>query len=174
MLRPMNVLIVGVVLLCAAPADAMMNVSCEMKFDMKGWSVFYRTASGEGTITCNNGQRAKVTLEARGGGLTFGRRQITDAIGKFSEVSNIRDLYGVYAQAEAHAGAGKSTTAQVVTKGEISLAIAGTGTGVDVGVAFGRFEIIEVETVDGPPPPPPPAEPAEDATEPQPPAEEEA
>ncbi len=39
----------------------------------------------------------------------------------------------------------------MVTKGEVSLAIAGTGTGIDVGVAFGRFEIIEVQTLDAAP-----------------------
>lgn len=132
----------------AAPAAV---TDCEMRFDMKGWSAFYRTASGDGTITCANGQSARVRLEARGGGVTFGRRQLRGATGKFTPVADIRELYGTYVQGEAHAGAGKTTTATVVTKGEVSLAIAGTGTGIDVGVAFGRFEIIEVQTLDAPP-----------------------
>ncbi|MCZ7652252.1 MAG: hypothetical protein M5U13_14235 [Thermoanaerobaculia bacterium] len=130
----------------ALPAPAAALTDCEMRFDMKGWSAFYRTASGEGTITCTNGQRAEVRVESRGGGVTFGRRQLRDATGKFTSVADIRDLFGAYAQGEAHAGAGKSSAATVVTKGDISLAIAGTGTGVDVGIAFGRFEIIEVKT----------------------------
>ena len=134
------------VLALSAPAAALTD--CEMRFDMKGWSAFYRTASGQGTITCTNGQRAEVRVEARGGGVTFGRRQLRDAIGKFTPVAGIRDLFGAYAQGEAHAGAGKSAAATVVTKGDISLAIAGTGTGVDVGIAFGRFEIIGVKTRD--------------------------
>lgn len=124
----------------AAPASSP-DVSCEITFDMEGWSFFYRTATGEGVISCNNGQRADVKLEARGGGLTFGKRRISDAKGKFSEVRDISELFGSYAQAEAHAGAVKSSTAQVVTKGEVSLAIAGTGQGIDVGVAFGKLTI---------------------------------
>ncbi|HSM50340.1 MAG TPA: hypothetical protein VLA75_02960 [Thermoanaerobaculia bacterium] len=132
----------------ALPAPAAALTDCEMHFDMKGWSAFYRTASGKGTITCTNGQRAEVRIESRGGGVTFGRRQLRDATGKFTPVTDIRDLFGAYAQGEAHAGAGKSAAATVVTKGDISLAIAGTGTGVDVGVAFGRFEIIAVKTHD--------------------------
>lgn len=132
----------------ALPAPAAALTECEMRFDLEGWSAFYRTASGEGTITCTNGQGAEVRIESRGGGVTFGRRQLRDATGKFTPVADIRDLFGAYAQGEAHAGAGKSAAATVVTKGDISLAIAGTGTGVDVGVAFGRFEIIEVKTHD--------------------------
>lgn len=112
---------------------------------MEGWSFFYRTATGEGVISCSNGQRAKVKLEARGGGLTLGKRRITGAKGKFSEVRDVSELFGSYAQAEAHAGAVKSSTAQVVTKAEVSLAIAGTGQGIDVGVAFGKLTIAPVE-----------------------------
>ena len=29
------------------------KVDCKMKFTMSGWSVFYKRASGTGTITCN-------------------------------------------------------------------------------------------------------------------------
>jgi hypothetical protein len=42
---------------------------------------------------------------------------------------------------EAHAGAVKSSTAQVVTKGEVSLTVSGTGRGSDVGVVVGNFII---------------------------------
>ena len=42
---------------------------------------------------------------------------------------------------KAHAGAGKSAHAQVVTKGDISLALSGKGEGWDVGIAFGNFII---------------------------------
>ena len=130
---------VAVAALLAIPAQA--ATKCEMTFTMSGWSAFYKTSSGTGTIKCDNGQTAKVKVSSKGGGITFGRSKIKDAIGKFTEVDSINDLFGSYGQGEAHAGAGKSAKASVVTKGDISLAIAGKGTGVDVGIAFGKFTI---------------------------------
>ena len=103
--------------------------------------MFYKTASGSGTISCNNGQSMKVKIRAKGGGLTFGKQTITDGRGRFTEVHSISDLLGTYAQGGAHAGAVKSAAAQVVTKGDISLALAGKGEGVDIGVDFGKFVI---------------------------------
>jgi hypothetical protein len=127
------------VLFGAVPAPA--GTVCEMTFTMSGWSAFYKTSSGTGVIKCDNGQKAKVNVSSKGGGITFGRSKIKDAIGKFTEVDDISDLFGSYGQGEAHAGAGKSAKASVVTKGDISLAIAGKGTGVDVGISFGKFTI---------------------------------
>ncbi|MDX1582816.1 MAG: hypothetical protein R3338_04375 [Thermoanaerobaculia bacterium] len=114
---------------------------CEMSFELSGWSLFYKTASGEGTIECDNGQTADVLLKSKGGGITFGKSRIEDGIGKFTEVDDISDLYGTYVQAEAHAGAAKSAKASAMTKGEVSLSLAGKGEGVDLGVAFGKFVI---------------------------------
>ena len=128
-----------VLLLFTLPAFA--GTTCEMTFTMSGWSAFYKTSSGTGVIKCDNGQKAKVKLSAKGGGITFGRSKIKDGIGKFTEVDSITDLFGSYGTGEAHAGAGKSAKAAVVTKGEISLALAGKGTGVDVGISFGKFTI---------------------------------
>jgi hypothetical protein len=122
----------------AAPAAA---AKCEMKFVMKGWAAFYKTASGSGTITCDNGQTATVNLNARGGGLEAGKSRIDDGTGKFSEVSDIRELFGTYVSGSASAGAGKSAEAGVVTKGDISLALAGHGSGIELGVSFGKFTI---------------------------------
>lgn len=119
------------------------NVDCELRFDLSGWSAFYKRSSGTGTITCNNGQSMRVRLEARGGGISFGKSRIENGVGEFSGVADIRELLGGYASAEAHAGAGRSAKGQVVTKGEISLALSGTGKGWDVGVAFGSFVISE-------------------------------
>jgi hypothetical protein len=114
---------------------------CEMSFSMSGWSAFYKTMSGQGTVRCDNGQSMRVTLSARGGGLTFGKSSIENGRGEFSGVRDIAEILGSYASAEAHAGAVKSTRAQVVTKGEVSLALSGTGRGWDLGVAFGSFTI---------------------------------
>ena len=117
------------------------SVDCKLKFTMSGWSAFYKRADGTGTITCNNGQSMAVKLSARGGGLSAGKSTIRDGTGEFSGVQTIDDVLGSYASAEAHAGAVKSSKAQVVTKGEISLALAGTGDGWDLGIAFGKFTI---------------------------------
>ena len=131
--------IAAVAVMIAAPAQA--GTVCQMTFTMSGWSAFYKTSSGTGVIKCNNGQKAKVKLSAKGGGVTCGRSKIKDGIGKFTEVDSITDLFGSYGTGEAHAGAGKSAKAAVVTKGDISLALAGKGTGVDVGISFGKFTI---------------------------------
>lgn len=127
----------------AAPARAAeaKKIDCEMTFSLKGWSAFYKTSKGEGTVTCDNGQTFHVAIKITGGGLTFGKSEIKKGMGKFSEVSSIDQLFGSYANAEAHAGAVKSSTAQVVTKGEVSLALSGVGAGWDLGVDFGKFTI---------------------------------
>lgn len=127
-------------LLLAISIPAFADTKCHMKFNLSGWSAFYKTASGSGTITCDNGQSARVNLSSKGGGITFGRSKI-EATGTFTDVDGISELFGTYVQSEAHAGAGKSTKASAMTKGEVSLSIVGTGKGVDVGIAFGKFTI---------------------------------
>lgn len=143
MTRPAGILVVfATALLLSSPsAQARGQIDCTLRFSMAGWSVFYKTASGEGTVSCDNGQRMAVRISAKGGGLSFGKSRITDGRGEFSGVHDIRDVLGTYATAEAHAGASKSAKAQAMTKGEVSLALAGKGTGWDIGVAFGKFVI---------------------------------
>ena len=129
-------------LLALAPAaQAAGNVDCKLRFNLEGWSAFYKTAKGTGTITCDDGSSLPVSISAKGGGITFGKSKIENGVGEFSGVSSIRETLGTYAAAEAHAGAVKSSKAQVMTKGEVSLALAGTGQGWDLGVAFGNFVI---------------------------------
>src|SRR5688572_21001268 len=106
-------------LVCAAPVNAA-ELKCTLSFTMKGWSAFYKTSSGKGTIKCANGQRFNVKLSAKGGGLTVGKSSIEDGHGEFSSVASVDELLGSYISAEAHAGAVKSTKAQVMTKGEVS------------------------------------------------------
>lgn len=125
----------------AAPAAEPGEIECEMKFSLKGWSVFYKTAEGAGTVECSNGQKAAVRLKVKGGGITFGKSEITNGTGKFSDLKDIEEIFGGYVAAEAHAGAGKSTQASVYTKGEVSLALLGTGRGVNVGWDFGKLTI---------------------------------
>lgn len=114
---------------------------CKLTFTLRGWSIAYKTAKGSGTITCDNGQSARVTLSTKGGGFTVGESTIDNGKGEFSEVGSIDELFGSYATADASAGAVKSSTAQVLTKGNVSLALSGTGRGWDVGISFGAFRI---------------------------------
>lgn len=133
-------LLAGLALLPSAAARAG-DISCSMTFQLSGWSVFYKTATGSGTVTCSNGQSMHVKLRAKGGGLTFGKTRIDHGIGKFTGVYSIADIKGHYANAEAHAGAEQSADAQVVTKGSVSLALSGRGKGWNLGIAFGAFII---------------------------------
>lgn len=117
------------------------DISCKMTFSLSGWSVFYKTAKGSGTVHCSNGQSMHVTLRAKGGGLTFGKTRIDNGIGKFSGVYDIHEVLGHYANAEAHAGAAKSAGAQALTKGSVGLVLSGKGEGWNLGLAFGAFII---------------------------------
>jgi len=138
-LAPLLLLVVGASQ--PVPAQAAADISCTMKFTMKGWSAFYKTSDGQGTVKCSNGETVKVKLSAKGGGLTVGKSSIEDGNGQFSGIASIDELFGSYIAAEAHAGAVKSSGAQVMTKGEVSLALSGTGRGFDLGVSFGALTI---------------------------------
>ena len=125
----------------AAPAAAAGDVSCRLDFDMTGWSVFFKSATGSGRVSCSNGQSTVVRIRAKGGGLTVGKSRIRGARGEFSGVRDLREVLGTYVALEAHAGAVKSSQAQAMTKGDVSFALAGTGDGWDLGVAVGSFTI---------------------------------
>jgi hypothetical protein len=114
---------------------------CTMDFTLKGWSAGYKTARGEGTISCDNGQTAQVRIHSVGGGLTAGKSAVRDGRAKFTQVADIGELFGDYASADAAAGAGESSQAQALIKGEVSLSLTGKGTGVELGVSFGKFTI---------------------------------
>ena len=137
-----SITLVALLALAATPAaHAAGNVDCKLRFNLSGWSAFYKTAKGNGTITCDDGSSRAVRISAKGGGITFGKSTIENGTGEFSGVHNINETLGTYAAAEAHAGAVKSSKAQVMTKGDVSLALAGAGQGWDLGVAFGNFVI---------------------------------
>ena len=142
MKRPATMLAATLLLAVLAPsAYATGPINCTMSFNLSGWSVFYKTASGTGTVNCSNGQSMSVRINAKGGGLTFGRSRIRNGRGEFSGVNNISEVLGTYATAEAHAGAVRSSKAQAMVKDDVALALAGTGEGWDIGVAFGKFVI---------------------------------
>ncbi len=143
-----NIVITGVIILqlfvfatVFAADKTKTTAKCHMDFNLKGWSIFYKTAEGNGRVTCSNGQHANVKINVTGGGLTFGKMEILDGKGRFSEVLNIDEIFGAYLAAEAHAGAVKSVQASVYTKGEISLAMTGSGRGINIGIDLGKLEI---------------------------------
>ncbi len=138
MLRPLALAAAIALAAFATPSQA--RTVCHLDFRMSGWSAFYKTAEGTGRVTCDNGQVARVKVSTKGGGLTVGKSSIKGT-GEFSSVRNINEVFGGYANAEAHAGVDKSSTAQVMTKGEVSLSLAGIGKGWDLGIAFGAFHI---------------------------------
>ena len=117
------------------------ELDCKLSFSLTGWSLIYKHAQGHGVVRCADGKSMRVNIDAKGGGLTAGKSHIDNGTGKFSDVHHIGDVLGTYAQGEASAGVVKSSTAQVLTKGTVSLALAGTGQGVDLGISFGGFTI---------------------------------
>jgi hypothetical protein len=144
MILGLSALVLSLAVVASVGADAKNTTVCNMDYTLKGWSAFYKTSSGSGTITCENGQTANVKISAKGGGLTAGKSEVREGHGKFSEVANIKELFGSYVNASAAAGAVKSSEAQALTKGDVSLALAGKGTGVELGVSFGKFTITRV------------------------------
>jgi len=124
-----------------APVASAGMTSCRLKFDLEGWSIIYKYAKGSGRITCSNGQAADVRIVTHGGGATLGTHKVIGGRGKFSSVADIKDLYGGYAEADVHAGAGGAATARVMMKSNVNLTLAATGQGINLGVAFGSFRI---------------------------------
>lgn len=125
----------------AGAGAAERDLDCKLRFSLSGWSALYQHAEGSGTVVCENGQSIPVRITAKGGGLTVGKSHIDHGTGKFTDVRAISDVLGHYAQGEMHVGLVKSGTAQVLTKGSVSLALAGAGEGVDVGLVVGEFSI---------------------------------
>lgn len=142
-----RILVLGALALVAASAvyttraQAANQIDCKMRFDLTGWAAIYKHAEGHGTITCSNGRSFQVNIVTVGGGLTAGKYKVSDGTGTFSSVYDTDELFGSYAQGEANAGVVKSSMAQALTKGNVSLALAGKGQGVNLGVSFGKFTI---------------------------------
>jgi hypothetical protein len=133
-------------LLCGSASTVFAKpTKCHIRYTLKGWAVVYESSSGSGTITCDNGQSAKVVLKSKGAGVAFGKETILDGEGAFSEVGDISELFGHYVALATDAGSGKAADSQVMTKGEISLALAGKGKGMEVAIAFGDFDITKAE-----------------------------
>src|SRR5690242_19889017 len=66
-----------------AAAAGSNTMTCRMDFTLSGWSAIYSTATGAGTVKCSDGQTLAVSIDAKGGGLTVGKYQLTDGQGRF-------------------------------------------------------------------------------------------
>ena len=128
-------------ILLAAPAVSAEMIKCRMTYNLKGWSFLYKTSKGSGHITCSNGQAADVSIVTHGGGVTFGTSEVIGGKGVFSSVRDIRDVYGSYAEVDAHGGAGAAGDARFMIKGNVNLSLSGPGEGISAGFAFGSFKI---------------------------------
>jgi hypothetical protein len=117
------------------------ETKCRLNFNLKSWSIFYKSGKGHGKITCDNGQSVSVRLRSHGGGVTFGKNEIIDGHGSFTHVRDIGELFGGYAASEAHAGVHASAGAQALWNGHIGLTLSGTGKGWDLGFSFGKLKI---------------------------------
>jgi hypothetical protein len=122
-------------------AHAGSDINCRLDYNLTGWSLVYKQTTGTGRVTCDNGQSMPVRVSAKALGLTAGKWQIDNGKGRFTDVHNIREVLGRYAQASANAGVIKSGEAQVLSKGNVSLALAGGGEGINLGVDIGAFRI---------------------------------
>lgn len=127
------------------PARADAELDCKLRFELTTWSAIYKHAEGSGTVSCEDGSSMQVKIVAKGIGLTAGKSHIDNGRGKFTDVYKMGDVLGDYVQAEAHAGVVKSGTAQVLTKGTVSLALAGDGEGVNLGIDVGKFTISRLD-----------------------------
>ena len=121
----------------AEPAE----LSCTLQYQVKGWSAIVKVADGEGTVSCADGASKAVAIKMRSVGATAGKSQIDHGAGKFTHVHTIDDVLGTYAQSEVHGGVAKSASAQVLTKGTVSLALAGAGEGLDLGLTVGEVTL---------------------------------
>jgi hypothetical protein len=122
-------------------AEGSAELDCKLTFSLSTWSAIYKHSEGHGIVTCENGKSMHVNIVANGAGLTAGKSHIDGGTGRFSDIHRISDVLGSYVQGEAHAGVVKSGTAQVLTKGDVSLALAGNGEGVDLGIDIGKFTL---------------------------------
>ena len=135
-------IMLSVFAICFAASSAQAHeVKCHLRFNLSSWSIFYKTGSGNGTISCDDGQSVDVRIKTTGGGISFGKSKIVNGRGTFSAVHDIDELFGNYAVSEAHVGASGSAAAQAMWKGDVGLSLSGTGKGWNLGFDFGNFKI---------------------------------
>jgi hypothetical protein len=136
--RLSSIAVLLTVFIQTAEADSM--ITCKMSYRLKGWSFAYKQYDGTGMVSCSNGQRARVILESKSLGFSIGASEI-EGTGEFTQLKDIREIYGLFASLEGHAGVTQSGSGQVLTRGVVSLALSGEGRGIDIGVTLGGMRI---------------------------------
>jgi hypothetical protein len=131
----------AIAMFIAPNAHAGADIDCKLDYQLTSWSLVYKHAAGTGVVRCDNGQTLPVRITAQGLGLTAGKWKIDNGKGRFTDVHDIREVYGNYAHAGASAGMVKSAETQLLSKGNVSLALAGGGEGINLGVEVGAFHI---------------------------------
>ncbi|MCK4840991.1 MAG: hypothetical protein KAT04_03800 [Methylococcales bacterium] len=134
-------LVVSSILLMSFSSISMAQ-KCTIKYNFKGWSVFYKTYKGTGTVHCANARSTRVSLSLKGGGFTFGVSEITNGKGTMTGILNIQDIYGTYFAMDGHAGFIKSIEGRMMIKGNNFLSLHGKGEGFDLGFSFGALTIM--------------------------------
>lgn len=114
--------------------------TCSMTYHLSGFSLGYKQYDGLGEITCRNGQKAQVALSSKSIGFTIGKSDI-EGEGHFTDVKDIKEIYGDYLSLGNHFGFINSIDRQVLTRGEISLVLIGKGHGFDIGFTLGDLSI---------------------------------
>lgn len=114
--------------------------TCSMTYKLSGFSLGYKQYDGLGEVTCRNGQKAQVVLSSKSIGFTIGKSEI-EGEGHFTDVKDIKEIYGNYISLGNHFGFINSIDRQILTRGEISLALIGKGRGFDIGVTIGDLTI---------------------------------
>jgi hypothetical protein len=114
--------------------------ACRLEYETHAWSVFYKNVTGTGTVTCENGESANVTLQFHGGGITFGVSDLNGVV-RFSQVRDVSEVVGAYFTVEGHAGLSRSVEGRAGTRGPVWISQSGKGRGFDLGFAFGALSI---------------------------------
>jgi hypothetical protein len=116
-----------------AVAEDEKTISCNLNFSMVAWAALIKSGSGEGRITCTNGDEIEVTLKSGGIGLAAGKIEITNGHGEFSAVRNVDDLFGTYSGASRAGGVGTTAGgAAGLVKGDVALGLYGSGHGIGI------------------------------------------
>lgn len=130
----------GLAVLAFAGGAQAAFTACRLDYQTHAWSVFYKNVTGTGTVTCENGERAEVTLQYHGGGITFGVSDLNGVV-RFSQVRDVGEVIGAYFTVEGHAGLVRSVEGRAGTRGPVWISQAGNGRGFDLGFAFGALSI---------------------------------
>ena len=115
--------------------------SCTLEYTMSGWSAFYSTYNGTGTVSCPNGQRATVNLSLKGGGFIFGTAEIKQGMAKIHNVANMNDVYGGSFAAGGTAGFINYVDGYWAPKGSKTVTLSGKGSGYSLGFSLGSLRI---------------------------------